>query len=176
MEQVHFSFQISKVMKKDHHFIAIVFCLILFASCDVAKYPICEKPDLKIDTRLIGVWREKGDTKSAFTYAVTKKTDFEYLLTCGDGSGKIEQYPAYLCKVKNALFLNIKDMENDTLKGYDGLRLRVIDPAGKKILASSIADTNLMSLNSSAEVLDYLSTNLDKPSLYKDTTWLFKIK
>ena len=158
---------------------AIIF--LSLTSCADAKYPIDNTPSVKLDTRLIGGWKAKekkgGKMVAAddMIYMINKHNDFEYMVVAKTARKKeAETTTAFLSDVNHVFFLNVY-VKGDTA-GYCFLRILGINEAGNRMTIASIADTTMRSLTSSEQVRERITINLNNPSFYRDTAYLFKTK
>lgn len=161
-------------MKIHYSYIAILFLLVSLTSCTTALHPIDEKPLVKIDSCLLGKWKTK-DKPDIFT--VVKKDDYQYFLIIKESKKKeLQRVPMYLSLVNNTRFLNMMDIEADSVKGYNFLRLINISKGCDRITCAMVTDTMIEKMNSSSEIRSYITKNMNKPSFYKDTAVLYKVK
>lgn len=162
-----------------HNYFKFCFSLLLitiFAGCDLSKYPIDDPAVVKIDTRLLGTWSEhKGDLSE--TYTLTKKDDFYYTVTEKNKKEKPKKYIAYLSEVEHTRFLNVycKD-EKDSTDGYLFIKIIDLNVAKKTATAVSIKDSTMKYLTSTAQVRERITTNLNNPTFYGDTAYMYKVK
>ena len=148
--------------------------LLTQVGCTIAKYPIDEKPVVRIDSSLLGKWKT---TDKKDVYTMTRKSDYEYMLSVKEhGKRHPERIPAFLSVINNERFLNFAQIENDTLRGYSFARVLTVDPAHDKITCILVEDTMLEKMNSSSEVRNYILKNMNRPSFYKDTSVFDRVK
>ena len=165
-----------------HYLLFAAAIIVLFlTSCADAKYPIDSKPSVKVDPRLVGGWKakeKKGNKLVAaddMLYVIKKHNDFEYTIEAKTAKKKEEDTTtAFLSDVNHVWFLNVY-VKGDT-PGYCFLRILDINKAGDKITIASIADTTMHALTSSEQVRERITINLNNPSFYHDTAYLFKMK
>ena len=159
------------------NYLSVLF-LIYLTGCNLSKYPIDDKPNVKIDSRLLGKW--KDNVKDGDQYQLTKKNDYQYnILVTGKKDkkqDKVESYYGFLSSVEDATFLNVHCKDEDSTDRYVFIRVLDIDAAGKKIKLTSVADTTMEFLENAGEVRAYVTANLNKPAFYHDTDTFFKIK
>jgi hypothetical protein len=160
----------------------LYFCVVLLivaaAGCNLPKYPIDDPPVVKIDNRLLGKWAEKKrKDKDIFNdiFIVTRKNDYQYLITVKEKNKKPEEHIAFLSRVKNAIFLNVYNKE-DSGSSYLLLRLLDVNGATHKITAAAVSDSTMQYLKGSPEVREYVTKHMDDPSFYNDTGYFCQIK
>ena len=165
-------------MKRYVEYITAFLFIGLFASCEPAKYPIDDHPLVKIDTRLIGKWKVKGE-KDEYILSKDGKSvnvDYKYLVLNKDPkTGKVDKFSAFLSEVGNAKFLNVFFKE-DTIEGYIFLRILDINAAGTTARIATIADTTLKYITNATEMRERFTNRLNDPTFYNDTTYFYKIK
>ena len=167
-------------MKRNVLFVLTIVIVSLLTSCGPdARYPIDEKPEVKVDKRLFGKWilTEEHEGKyrvdSDIVYMLTKEDDYQYhvlLRAKKDGKYVEDSTIAYLSKIDKEPFVNI--YLKDDPGGYIFLKIVKID--ADKILATSLADT--MTVTSAAQVRALMTKNLRNPAFYRDTVEFSRVK
>lgn len=158
-----------------------VAAILFLASCSDAKYPIDHTPSVKVDQRLVGNWKAKEKKGNKYVtdndelYMMNKRNDYEYMVVLKAMKKKeVETTTAYLSEVGTSQFLNV--YVKGEHPGYCFFRILDINTKGDKVSVASIADTTMNSLTSAEQVRERITTNLNNPAFYKDTTYLFKVK
>jgi len=167
-------------MKRNRVVVFAVVIAALLTSCGPdAKYPIDDRPNVKVDKRLFGKWilTEEHEGKyrvdSDIVYTLTKENDYKYhvlLRAKKDGRYVEDSTTAYLSKIDKEPFVNI--YLKDDPGGY--IFLKIVKVSADKILATSLADT--MTVTSAAQVRTLMTTNLKNPAFYKDTVEFSRVK
>ena len=176
-------------MKQVSLFALLGIAMLSLMACNDAKYPIDEKPSVKIDSRLLGTWiaiekkkpRVSSDADMEFT--MSKQDELHYLISIDEkGMHKPEKQTtnAFLSKINTVEFLNISDNAKsrgttDT-SGYIFLKVLGVNAKAGTLTLVNIADTTMNLLTSSAQVRERITKNLDNPSFYKDTIEFHRIR
>jgi hypothetical protein len=169
----HFPFNKHTFMKSTIFSLLGLLFIGMLGSCDYAKHPIDAQPQIKIDTRLVGKWVNNKNKKDGYLL-IKKHDDYRYnISTLGKDSFNIEA-SGYFSKIDNNLFINIEASSQDSVKGY--MFYRLLDISNTSIKATGVADTILNALTSPSEVKNYIRQNINKPSFYRDTFVLSKVK
>ncbi len=165
----------TKIMWKSILFAGFV---LLFEGCGLSDFPIDDRPEIKIDRRLIGKWtiEHSADRKTEHVHIIPKD-EYSYRIFARDRWRKKEfDELAYLSQINNVRFLNISLLpgKSDSSAGYYFLRIVNIDSGGKKWAAAYYSDTSLSGLKSCSEVRNQITKNLDNPSNYIDTLYFYR--
>ena len=67
--------------------LAFLCCSSLFAQRNVCQFPIDEKPTVRVDDHLQGIWKLREDTNYHNYFIVEKLDDYSYCLTYMDNGG-----------------------------------------------------------------------------------------
>ncbi len=147
----------------------------LFASCDLSHYPIDDPAITKIDSGLLGKWREKSKKGDKDFITITRLNDYKYSIVDKEKGKKSEAMPAHISVINNARFLNlfIKDSSDE---GYMFYRIHNIDSKAGTFSFSTVKDSIIQYLYSPAEVRRYFANRLDDPAFYADTFYMVKMK
>ena len=177
--------------------------VLFICSCkSYSKYTIDEKPSIKIDTGLCGIWRAVEDTDKANYVFVqnyfdvhganytefSEKKDYLYYITYFNRHGRnplYQQWHSFISKVDGATFLNIpyryspfwyEHKENGPpVEGFFFVRLIKISAAYDTLVTAIVSDTTLKSLTSSKEVRNRVKKNVNNPTFYSDTLHFYRV-
>lgn len=155
-------------------------CLLLalfgLESCELSDYPIDTQAVIKTDARLLGKWKEKEKKGQSDLYTLTKKGENRYQVTVKEYELKRTlKYDAFLSDVNNVPYLNVL-YKDDSANGYLFLKILDINAAGNLITATSVSDSMMKHMHSSAEVRERIRQNLNNPKFYNDTLHFYKVK
>jgi len=147
----------------------------LFASCELSTYPIDDPANIKIDSALLGKWKDKNKKGNKDYITVTKLNDYKYNIVDKDKGLKTESMPAYLSVVNNVRFMNvfIKDSSDE---GYMFYRIHSVDAKAGTISLSTVCDSMLKYMYTPAEVRKYIAKRMNDRDFYSDTTYLVRMK
>lgn len=171
-----------------------------FASCNYSKFPLDEKPVVKADPSLFGIWKAVNDTdKRNFILVqgaadedrkfmpedVRNNPDYYYYITYYDRGGvspHYENFTATLSTVKSDRFLNIaywtinpdeRIRERD--EGFLLYRMIHINPSATEITLARVSDPDLEQAKNADVVRKTVTKNLNNPKFYDDTVQLYSI-
>ncbi len=147
----------------------------LFASCDLSTYPIDEPANIKIDSALLGKWKEKSKTGKKDFITITRLNDYKYNIVDIDKGLKTGVMPAYLSVVNNVRFMNvyIKDSSDE---GYMFYRIHSVDAKAGTLSFSTVGDSMLKYQYNPAEVRKYIAKRMNDRDFYSDTLTLVRMK
>ncbi len=147
----------------------------LFASCELSTYPIDEPANIKIDSALLGKWKEKSKKGNKDFITITRLNDYKYSIVDKDKGLKTEAMPAYLSVVNNVRFMNvfIKDSSDE---GYMFYRIHSVDAKAGIISILTVGDSTLKYLYNPSEVRKYIAKRMNDRDFYSDTTILLRMK
>lgn len=158
-------------MKSPLKYLAFLFLTSLTA-CDVSKYPIDNAPNVKVDTRFIGKWKDKKDRKT--TYIISLQNEYQYQIINKNKKTGNETYLGYLSNVEGSTFLNVYN--KDSANAYMLLRILDVNAKADRVTIASVSDSTMKNMSNAAEVRKYVTKNLNNPVFYSDTTYLRKLK
>jgi hypothetical protein len=188
-------------MKRLFQLVSILLFTLFMVCCkSYSKYTIDEKPLIKIDTGLLGIWRAIEDTDKANFILVQNNydvkhrladynpDDYSYYITYMDRHGKnphFQQFATFISEIENIKFLNVlyhytpyvdhHFIENESASGYFFVRLIDLSADHRKITTAIIADTTLKDITSSKEVKTRIMKNINNPTFYSDTLHFYKV-
>ena len=151
---------------------------LLLYSCNNCRYPIDDKPTVKVDDRLIGTWKSVKPHSSE-TITFTRNSEYLYMVAeKADRTTPVEYHTAWLSDVENNLFLNVADkpLDHDTDQSFIFLRILSVNNEGNKICVAMVMDTSGTQLQNAGEVRKRVTDNWNKSTFYADTEYLEKVK
>jgi hypothetical protein len=107
-------------MKKIFALLSVVSLSILFMGCPYSSDVPIDKPSVKMDAAIIGVWGPDSKTDST-TYTISKIDDMTFLIKKESTTGAettITKYKGYYSEVSGAKFMNIWTDDGSTPKYY----------------------------------------------------------
>ncbi len=135
---------------------------------NVCKYPIDEKPVVRIDDHLQGIWKMEEDSDSHNYFIVEKEDDHAYVLTymnrSGDNRG-LEHGRAYFSEINNVKFLVFPNWYREH-QGYVFLKIKYISTGSWDVTASMVMDTTLYKIQNSSELRALFEKNVNNPAFY----------
>ena len=182
----------------------IIFTTVIISCKNVAKYSMDNKPAIKIDTNLCGIWKVVEDTDKADYILVQnyddvlyvpsnkekrpnegdlnytdyqEKKDYFYYVTRMDSHGRnphYQQWGAFLSKLNGIKFLNIAYFYG-IKSGYIFAKILEVNNTHNRITVAVIADTTLKDLNSSKDVSSRIKKNINNSTFYSDTIHFYKV-
>ncbi len=185
-------------------FAAAVILMTLEIKCkSFSKYRIDEKPEIKIDSSLFGIWKAVEDTDKANYILVQSHSDivagtgstdssfyntyfyyFTYMSRHGTNR-RYEKFNAFLSKVENVNFLNIvysytphvggEFKIEQTEEGYLFVRLIYLNHTKDSLITTIVADTTLKYLAGTDMVRKQIRDKLNAPAFYADTMHFYKV-
>ncbi len=111
-----------------------------FISCEsYAPVPIDDKPIVKIDKRLLGIWKMLEDTDKHNYFVIETLDSYRYNMTYmnrgGDNRG-LEHFPGFISDVNKVKFLNITYRDRSKKTGsYFFLKILQIENMGFEMKA-----------------------------------------
>jgi len=159
-----------------------------------SRYPIDQKPIIKIDTAILGSWKAVEDTdrknflliqnshdaipEGYYTDSAdqVKHKDYYYYITYFNRHGKnplYQQWTAFLSDINNEKFVNVVYM-HEHVSGYLLVKLN-INSTNDTITTALVADTALKYFHSSEYVRDQIIKHADDPAFYSDTLHFYKL-
>jgi len=190
--------------KYRYYIFVILFATFVYACKSVSKYAIDEKPGIKIDTNILGIWKAVEDTDRANFVLVQNNYDAthlqeeykygsyaiynnDYFITYMNMHGQnslYHQFTSFLSKVKGTEFLNVTysyspyadhKFTGMTYEGFFFVRLIHINASFDTITTAIVADTTIKNLKSNGEVRRRIAKNLNTASFYSDTLHFYKV-
>jgi hypothetical protein len=133
---------------------------------------IDEKPSIKIDENLVGIWKMREDTNSHDYFVVENSSATEYsvcYMNRGGDNRVFEHNPAFFSEVNGTKLLNVyyRDFSDDY--GYFFLKVLAIDHNGFEMTAVALSDTMMKHMKTSKDVRKRIADNINNTAFYKDT-------
>ena len=147
----------------------------------MAKYPIDAPSMDNLNDGILGRWKFEEDTNKNNFYEIIRRKPYaldKYHIKFWDRGGTNPSYEAnmHFSKIGNALFINVPYFEgNFSHSGFFFLKVVEMSADVSKITAVVVKDKSLWQLNE-AEVKQSIMNNMKKPSYYRDTVHLYKLK
>ncbi|MEI8279536.1 MAG: hypothetical protein WCG87_07205 [Bacteroidota bacterium] len=169
-------------MKKYFQMSLILFVTIVAYSCNsVSKYPI-DKPSIKVDTNLIGLWKMDEDTNVHDFFVLEKYDEHNYAFTYmnHEGSNRVfENVQAFFSDVNNTRFLNVHynpgmDETYDG-RGYFFMKVVEMDPQGWSMTLSKYSDTTLKLITDPQQVREHIAKNINNHMYFNKPVHFHKI-
>ena len=148
---------------------------VLFAQDQVvSRFSIDEKPNVRIDDHMQGVWKMREDTDKHNYFIVEKDGDYEYCMTymnrSGDNRG-LEHGGGFFSMINNVKFLTMPSGNND---GWLILKIKDVTRGSWDVTLNLITDPRLRSVKSRAELRELIEKNLNNPAFYSKDLHLRK--
>ena len=135
---------------------------------NACKYSIDEKPVVRIDDHMQGIWKMIEDTDMHNYFIIEKDGDFEYAITymnrSGDNRG-LEHFGFFFSEINGVKFIDIPNWDEDHA-GYLFLKINYISQGSWDMSASLVADPSIANVKSKEELRALLAKNLNNPSFY----------
>lgn len=184
--------------------IILLTLVVLSIGCkSYSKHPIDEKPLVKIDNRILGLWKAVEDTDKANYIIIQNYSDVQEIdthrpdieaknkhcflyMTYMNWSGenpRYQQFSVFPSKIKGETFLNVMYTYTPMVNGAyvvereeDGyFFVKLIRVTTDTIVTAIVADTTLKQLPNSKEVRNRLEKNSSKRGFYSDTMHFYKV-
>jgi hypothetical protein len=135
---------------------------------NACKYSIDEKPVVRIDDHMQGIWKMAEDTDSHNYLIIEKDGDFAYCITymnrSGDNRG-LEHGQIYFSQISNVKFIVIYNWDDD-YRGFLFYRIDNIDQGSWDVTARLVIDPSIRNVKSRDELRTLLEKNLNNQSFY----------
>jgi hypothetical protein len=135
---------------------------------NACPYTIDEKPVVRIDDHMQGIWKMAEDTDFHNYFIIEKDGDFAYSITymnrSGDNRG-LEHGSFSFSEINNVKFIVIRNWDED-YPGYLFLKINNITQGSWNMTASLVTDPSITKVKSRAELHELLEKNLNNPSFY----------
>lgn len=136
---------------------------------NTCKFTIDEKPSVRIDDHLQGIWKLAEDTDKHNYIIIEKRSDYEYSITYmnrgGDNRG-LEHGRFFWSEIKGVKFINIQNWDDDH-PGYIFYRVDTIEgPRSWDMKARLVTDPSIQKAANRQELRALLEKNLNNPSFY----------
>lgn len=145
---------------------AVLCCSSLFAQRNVCQFSIDEKPTVRVDDHLQGIWKLREDTNYHNYFIVEKLDDYSYCLTYmnygGDNRG-LEHGWAFFSEINNVRFMTLPSGDN---RGVIFLKINSIGKGSWDMTANLVISPEIMKVKSRKELRSLLEKNLKNPSFY----------
>ncbi|PQJ09065.1 hypothetical protein CJD36_021040 [Flavipsychrobacter stenotrophus] len=175
-------------MKRHLSFLLFIITGTILTGCDsISFHTIDEKPQIKVDTNLLGLWEtdqhefylvqtfdevykpfpEIDKKDSGYVLEEHNKVYLYYLTEIGERKMAIPLFMAFMSKTSKGMFANICAVPRKTLhhrepkSAYFFVKIK-IDKAHKEAILTPLFDTTLHVLTSSAQVKERLEQDADK--------------
>jgi hypothetical protein len=134
-----------------------------------SKFTLDEKPVVRIDDHLQGIWKLAEDTNYHNYFIVEKDGNFQYSITYmnrgGDNRG-LEHGMFFFSEINGVKFINIGNWD-DEHPGYILLKINEIGtPRSWSLTASIVTDMSITKVTSRKELRALLEKNLNNASFY----------
>ncbi len=135
---------------------------------NVCKYSIDEKPVVRINDHLQGIWKLAEDSDVHNYFIIEKDGDFAYSITYMNKSGNnraIEHEPCSWSEIGNVKFISMPSWDDD----YPGYVLMKIDEIGVTswdITASMVTNPSIQKVTSREDLRMLLLQNVNNPAFY----------
>ena len=143
----------------------------------LAPVTIDDKPTIKIDENLVGIWKMKEDTNTHDYFVIENENQYQYsvcYMNRGGDNRVYEHNPAWFSVVNGTKFLNVYYRDFEISGGYLFLKVLSIDHNGFEMTAAVLADSMMPHLSTSAQVRKRIAAHINDVSFYTDTLHLRK--
>lgn len=135
---------------------------------NACKYSIDEKPIVRIDDHMQGIWKMAEDTNYNNYLIIEKDGDFEYSITYmnrgGDNRG-LEHGAFYFSEIGKAKFLVIGNWDENN-RGYLFYKIDSVARGSWDVVLRLATDPALKEVKSREELRTLLTRNLNNPSFF----------
>ncbi|MBA3827912.1 MAG: hypothetical protein H0X33_03155 [Taibaiella sp.] len=135
---------------------------------NVTRFGIDEKPIMRIDDHMLGIWMLDQDTNKHDYFILEKENDNSFVATYMNRGGTNrgwEHGTVYFSDIDGTKFIHFPNWNNEH-RGWMLLRVNNYTPGSWDLSASVVMDPNLCNMKSSAEVRAYLKKNLHNANIY----------
>ena len=127
-----------------------------------------EKPVVRIDDHLQGIWKMAEDTNAHDYFIIEKDGDFAYSITYmnrgGDNRG-LEHGRFFFSEINKVKFINIPNWDEDN-PGYLFLKIIDISRGSWDMTACLATNPSLKNVRSTEELRALVEKNLNNPSFF----------
>ncbi len=163
-------------MKRCFAGLVLLLFVLCFGACDYVSMYSIDKPALiKMDTRMLGIWKLVEDTSLANYFIIERKDDYNCKITYMNKNGENPQFahfPAFFSMVDSVSFLNVSYKDYNS-QGF--FFLKVLDFNVNVLTVAMYADTNLSKTHTPLEVRAEIERNVHDPRYFKDVYHLRKV-
>jgi hypothetical protein len=135
---------------------------------NVSKFAIDEKPMLRMDEHLQGIWKMVEDTDAHNYFIIEKDGDFAYSITymnrSGDNRG-LEHGRFFWSETRDVKFINISNWD-DEHPGFVLFKVNGISKGSWNMTLSMVIDSSIQKVDNRADLRILLSKNINNPSFY----------
>ena len=149
-------------MKKIHYILSFALVSLLFMGCPYSSETPIDKPSVKIDNNLIGVWGTDNESDST-KYTVSKIDDFTYLIkkeSTSSNETTITKYKGYLSDVGGTKFMNIWADDGSETAKYYFYKIEFADN-NKKFIMHEVTDNIQETFTSSDDLKKFIQANMN---------------
>ena len=163
-------------MNKCYSIILLLLCALGIGGCDyVARYPIDKPALIKMDTRMLGIWKLTEDTSTHNYFVIERKDDFNCKVTYMNRYGENPQYahfPVFFSMVDSVPFFNVS-YRDYSASGY--FFLKILEFNVNVLTVAMYADSNLLQTKTPGDVRESIHKNLNDPRYFKQVYHFRKV-
>lgn len=133
---------------------------------NACKVSIDEKPVVRIDDHLQGIWKLKEDTDSHNYFIIEKDGDYEYSITymnCGGNNRGLEHGGFFFSEINGVKYINIGNWDED-YRGYIFFKIKSISKGSWDMVANLVTDPALTKVKDRSELRKLLAQDADNPT------------
>jgi hypothetical protein len=157
-------------------FVILLACMLMAMACKyTASFPIDQPAKLKIDPRLLGIWKMQEDTSCSNYFVVEQKDDYHYKATYINKNGDnavYSHFPIHYSEIEGSGFLNVSYVDQGYLTYFF---TRVTDMSNEKMTLVMYADSSILKAASPDTVRMTIKRHLDDPGYFRDTFHFRKV-
>jgi len=160
-------------MKKIAASLLLAGLMILLTACPYHSDVPISQPSVQIIPSLCGIWQTNDGL-----IKIKRKNEFEYdVITTDLSNNNAHYHHAYLSKVNEQLFVNVRDLDPDTKKPMGGfIFYKLLLPESDKIELYPITENVVKKFTSSESLFAYISENMKNSYFFENGHTLRKQK
>lgn len=135
---------------------------------NISKYAIDEKPVVRIDDHLQGIWKLAEDTDMHNYFVIEKESDFNYAITYMDHGGNnrgLEHFRGFFSEIGNVKFVSLPNWVDEE-RGYVLLKIDEITAGSWNLTASLVTDPSIRYVSSREDLRMLLAKNVNNSKFY----------